>query len=146
MKKLTAEEFDAKAVRLEEIQAEAGALRSALREQVDAFGFTPPRSEKSKRLLGAAFAFTLSTSQTTEIHDAEVERLRSVCPANIFRRLFCAVTKYKLVAGATALLADTLPDGAPRNLRLMFSRAVQVKGGSVRLRIEKIETATEATV
>jgi hypothetical protein len=97
-------------------------------------------------LLGAAFAFTLSTSQKTEIHDAEVERLRSVCPANIFRRLFCAVTKYKLVAGATALLADTLPDGAPRNLRLMFSRAVQVKGGSVRLRIEKIETATETTV
>lgn len=141
MKRLTAEELDAKALRLEEIEAEEEKLRSELREQIDGFGFTPPRSEKSKRLLGALFSFTLSSSSTTEVRDAEVERIRAVCPASIFRKLFLAVTKYTLATGATALLARKLPEDAPRNLRVLFSRAVQVKDGSLRLKIEKINAA-----
>jgi hypothetical protein len=49
------------------------------------------------------------------------------------------VTKYKLTEGATLLLASRLPEIAPRNLRMMFSRAVETKETSPRLRIEKLE-------
>ena len=141
VKRLTVEELDLAAARLEQIRREEETLRSKLQEQVEEFGFTPPRAEKSKRLLGTAFEFTLSSSQSTEIRDAEVERIRAVCPSRLFAQLFLAVTKYKLASGATALLAGKLPEAAPRNLRLMFSRAVQVKEGSPRLRIEKVEAA-----
>jgi hypothetical protein len=145
MRRLSPAELDVAAVRLEQIELEEAALRSQLVEQVQKFGFTPPRAEKSKRLLGAEFEFTLSTSQSTEVRDAEVERIRAVCPSRIFSQLFLAVTKYKLASGATALLAGKLPETAPRNLRVMFSRAVQVKEGSPRLRIEKVECATPAS-
>lgn len=145
MKRLTADELDAKALRLEEIEAEEERLRTELREQVEEFGFSPPRSEKSKRLLGEAFAFTLSTSSTTEIRDSEVERIREACEPSLFRSLFLVVTKYKLAASATALLAGTLPECAPRNLRMMFSRAVQVKDGPARLKIDKMEAAATAS-
>jgi len=145
VKRLSALELDDMALRLEALAAEEERLRSELREQIDQFGFSPPRSEKSKRLVGAAFTFTLSTSSTTELRDAEIEQLRKVCQPSIFRKLFVVVTKFKLADGATALLAGKLPETAPRNLRVLFSRAVQVKEGSMRLRIEKLAAAAEAT-
>ena len=141
MTRLSPAELDAIAVRLEQIGLEEENLRSQLVEQVEEFGFTPQRAEKSKRLLGTNYEFTLSTSQTTEVRDAEVERIRAVCPSRLFAQLFLAVTKYKLASGATALLAAKLPGTAPRNLRVMFSRAVQVKEDSPRLRIERVESA-----
>lgn len=49
---MTPQELDDAAARLEEIGLEEEALRSKLQEQVEAFGFTPPRAEKSKRLAG----------------------------------------------------------------------------------------------
>jgi hypothetical protein len=55
------------------------------------------------------------------------------------------VTKFKLADGATLVLASPLPEGAPRNLRLMFSRAVETKETTPRLRVERIsiECASE---
>jgi hypothetical protein len=111
---------------------------------VEEFGFTPPRAEKSKRLLGTFFQFTVSRSLTTEAKDAEVERIRGVCRGDIFDRLFRTVTRYKLAEGATLVLAHHLPPDAPRNLRLMFSRAVETKESSPRLRIEKAAAETMA--
>jgi hypothetical protein len=120
------------------LRLEAETLRSELPAQVEEFGFSPPQSEKSKRLIGAAFAFTLTTSSTTDIRDAEVERLREACEPSIFRKLFLEVKKYKLAAGAATLLASTLPEGAPRNPRMLFSHAVHLKDGPARLKIEKL--------
>ena len=147
MRRLAPGELDTIAGRLEEIGLEEEKLRSELREQVAEFGFTPPKADKSKRLLGTDFEFTLSSSQSTEIRDAEVERIRAACPSRLFAQLFIAVTKYKLASGATTLLSGKLPETAPRNLRRMFSQAVQVKDGSPRLRIEKIaaESADAST-
>ena len=139
MKRLSARELDETAARLEEIRAEEEALRAKLQEQVEEFGFTPARAEKSKRLAGALYAFTVTRGLTTEIKDAEVERIRQACPASIFDKLFRVVTKFKLADGATTVLAGRLPADSPRNLRLMFSRAVETKETSPRLRIEKIE-------
>jgi len=146
VKRLTDEELDAKAIRLEEIEAEADALRSTMRDQVEEFGFTPVRSEKSKRLSGELYQFTLTRGVSVEIKDAEVERLRQVCPGTLFDRLFRTVTKFKLVEGASMVLAGRLPVDAPRNLRLMFSRAVETKETAPRLRIEKVEAECTAPV
>jgi hypothetical protein len=137
MRRLPPAELDAIGVRLEQIELEEETLRSQLLEQVQEFRFTPTRADRSKRLVGSLFQFTLSRSLTTEVKDAEVERIRAVCRGDIFDRLFRTVTRYKLAEGATLVLADHLPPDAPRNLRLMFSRAVETKESSPRLRIEK---------
>ena len=146
MKRLTAEELDAKALRLEEIEAEAAELRSMLRDQVEEFGFAPPRSEKSKRLSGELYQFTVTRGVSVEIKDVEVERLRQVCPGTLFDRLFRTVAKFKLVEGASMVLASRLPVDAPRNLRRMFSRAVETVETAPRLRIEKVEAECTAPV
>jgi hypothetical protein len=65
--------------RLEEIGLEDERLRSKLREQVEEFGFTPPRADKSKRLEGTSYEFTVTRGLTTEIKDAAVERIRQAC-------------------------------------------------------------------
>jgi hypothetical protein len=139
MKRMTESELDAAALRLEEMEAEEEKLRSKIQEQIDAFGFVPPRAEKSKRLTGALYQFTVSRGLATEIKDAEVERIRETCPGELFERLFRTVTKYKLADGASMILASRLPADAPRNLRLMFSRAVETRATAPRLRIEKVE-------
>lgn len=144
MKRMTAQELDDAADRLEEIQAEEEKLRCKLQEQVEEFGFTPSRAEKSKRLLGELYQFTLSRGLTTEVKDAEVERIRENCPPNLFDSLFRTVTKYKLADGAMTVLARLPPD-APCNLRLLFSRAVATKETSPRLRIEKAVAESAGT-
>jgi hypothetical protein len=136
--RMTAGALDLAAARLEEIQAVEETLRAELQRQVEEFGFTPPRADKSKRLLGVFYQFTLTVGLTTEIKDTEVERIRQVCPGALFDRLFRTVTKFKLADGATMALANKLPEGAPRNLRLMFSKAVETKETAPRLRVEKI--------
>jgi hypothetical protein len=141
---MTPQELDDAADRLQEIGLEEEDLRSKLREQVEEFGFTPPRAEKSKRLEGALHQFTVTRGLTTEIKDTEVERIRQACPATLFDRLFKTVTKFKLADGATIALASRLPADAPRNLRRMFSRAVETKETAPRLRIEKIEAECTA--
>lgn len=143
MKRLSTSELDDIGLRLEGLAIEEETLRDLVKAQIQEFGFTPPRADKSTRLQGSAFQFTLSSSSTTDIRDSKVKRIREVCPKSLFDRLFLTVTKYKLAGGATLLLSGALPEGAPRNLRKMFSQAVQVNEGSPRLRIEKI--GVEAT-
>jgi len=136
--------LDLAAARLEEIRLEEEKLRAELQEQVEEFGFTPPRAEKSKRLTGIFYELTVTRGLTTEIKDAEVERIRAVCPDGLFGRLFRTVTKFKLADGATLLLANPLPEDAPRNSRLMFNRAVEMKETAPRLRIEKMDVECPA--
>jgi len=135
-------ELDDAAAKLEQIGLEEGILRSKLQEQIEEFGFTPPRAEKSKRLEGTLYQFTVSRGITTEIKDAEVERIRQACPGTLFDRLFRSVTKFKLAEGATLVLASRLPVDAPRNLRMLFNRAVTTTESAPRLRIEKLECTT----
>lgn len=139
MKRYTASELDQLGTRLEELAEEEKLIREQLREQVEQFGSIPPKAEKSKRIEGEAFRFTVSHSSRTEIRDADVESIRAACPTSLFERLFVAVTKYKLAKSATMLLAQPLPEDAPRNLRVMFSKAVQIVEDSPRLKIERVE-------
>jgi hypothetical protein len=142
IRRLSASELDNIGLRLAAIDAEEERLHAQLEEQIQEFGSTPPRAEKSKRIETTQYKFTLSTSTTTEIFDAEVERIRDACPSSLFEQLFVTVKKYKLAKAATMLLAGTLPENAPRNLRQMFSKAVMVSEGSPRLRVEKLEEVT----
>jgi len=139
MRRLSQSDLDNLGIRLEEIAAEQDCIREQLREQIENFGSIPPKAEKSRRLEGDQFRFTLSTSSRTEIRDADVERIREACPQPLFAKLFTAVTKYKLAKSATLLLSATLPEDAPRNLRVLFSKAVQIVEDSPRLKIERIE-------
>src|SRR5215467_1786607 len=122
---MTAKELDETAARLEEIGLEEEELRAKLRVQVESFGSIPARAEKSRRLTGEEYQFTVTHGTTTEVHDADVERIRQICPTSLFERLFRVVTKYKLSDSATLVLAGRLPAGAPRNLRALFHRAVE---------------------
>ena len=72
--------------------------------------------------------------------------IRELCSIELFERLFRVVEKFKLADGATKVLAGTLPSDAPRNLRLMFSRAVEIKETAPRLRIEKVKAECTAPV
>jgi hypothetical protein len=136
--RMTADALDLAAARLEELGAEQERLRTELRQQIEEFGFTPPRADKSKRLHGTFYQFTLTVGLTTEVKDAEVESIAAVCPDALFKRLFKRVIRYKLADGASLALADPLTKGAPRNLRMMFSKAVETKETAPRLRVEKI--------
>jgi hypothetical protein len=139
MKRLPPSELDSLGARLEEIAAEEEEIRTQLREQITEFGSIPPRAEKSRRIETQEFRFTLSSSSRTEIKDAEVERIKEACPRPLFSKLFVEVTKYKLAKSATFLLSAALPEDAPRNLRAMFSRAVQIIEDSPRLKIERVQ-------
>jgi hypothetical protein len=139
MKRLPPSELDSLGARLEEIAAEEEEIRAQLREQITEFGSIPPRAEKSRRIETQQFRFTLSSSSRTEIRDADVENIRQACPVPLFAKLFVAVTKYKLAKTATMLLAAPLPEDAPRNLRTLFSRAVQIIEDSPRLKIERVQ-------
>lgn len=141
---MSAAELDKAALRLEEIELETGAIRAKLQEQIDTFGSIPPRSEKSKRLQTEAYQFTLSTSTSTEIRDAEVLHIKELCSDEVFSSLFQQVTKFKLASSAMRVLAGTLPKNSPSNLRKLFSQAVVLKEGALRLRIEKLEAEPAA--
>ena len=140
-RRLSPADLDAKCQRIQVLEAEADCLREELLSQVQAHGFIPPKAEKTKRLEGKEWKLTVSASSTVEINDAEVGRIRDACSPSLFGQLFQSVVKYKLVKSATLLLAATLPEDAPRNLRMMFAKAVAVKEGSPRLRIELIKEA-----
>jgi hypothetical protein len=138
MKRLSASELDGIGLRLDALAIEEEGLRDLVRSQIQEHGFSPPKSEKSRRLEGLEYRFTLSTSTTTEVRDAEVEQIREKCSLALFQKLFVKITKYKLASGATALLAGILPEEAPRSLRQMFAKAVITTEGAPRLRVEKI--------
>jgi hypothetical protein len=139
MQRLAPAKLDALGLRLEELAAEQEQIREQIKEQIENFGSIPPRAEKSKRVEGEQFRFTLSSSSRTEIRDADVERIKEACPKPLFSQLFIEVTKYKLAKTATMLLSATLPEDAPRNLRVMFQKAVQIVEDSPRLKIERVE-------
>ena len=65
--RMTADALDLAAARLEQIQREEEELRAKLREQVEEFGFTPPHAEKSKRIIGVLYQFTVSRGLTTGV-------------------------------------------------------------------------------
>lgn len=143
--KLSPKDLDELCARREAIQAELDEIATILKDQVDTFGYTPARAEKSKRLEGNQFEITLCTSESTEVRDAQVEALERVCPTGLFAKLFRKVTSYKIQSGASMVLAaPRLPEGAPKNLRQLWSQAVLIKPKAPSLRVKRIGEQTDA--
>lgn len=136
-KKLNPQELDEMADRLEKLNTEVDEIRGELKAQIDEHGFVPPRAEKSKRLEGDIYKATLSYGTATTVIDTEVEKILEACGEELGAKLFKAITKYSVVTSAHQLLAGTLPEGAPRNLRQMFERAVQISEKAPSLKVEK---------
>jgi hypothetical protein len=112
---------------------------------VEQWGSTPPRAEKSKRLTGNDFQFTLSLGSSTEIKDAEVLRIKEVCAEEIFERLFRerrpSISYRKARSSSWPALFQK---AAPRNLRQLFARAFSVKPKAPSLTIKKLVADEEA--
>jgi hypothetical protein len=136
--KLSPKSLDELCARREQIQGELDEIATILKDQVDQFGYTPARAEKSKRLEGKQFEITLCSSEGTEIRDTAVEAIERVTPLDLFSKLFRKVTSYKLQPGASMVLAGTLPQGAPSNLRKLFAQAVLIKPKAPSLRVKRI--------
>jgi hypothetical protein len=146
LKRMSAMDLDKAAEMLTELEQDVEDLRERLRQQIQQYGFTPPRSEKSKRLQGLEYQFTLSTSTATEVNDFEAQKIATVCEPEVFNLLFKPVTHYKVALGASAMLARTpLPAGLPSTIRAMWARAVTFKENKPRMRIERIGIAEEET-
>ncbi len=134
--KLSVVTIDALVDEREALKAKVDAINDKLKAQVETHGYTPAGAEKSKRIDGTKWQLTVSTGSTTEIRDAGVAAIEKSCPSDLFSKLFRRETKYKLVDGATMLLAGKLPAGAPSNLRKLFAAAVVVKTRAASLSVK----------
>jgi hypothetical protein len=119
---------------------------SQLLEMVKEHGTTPPRAEKSLRLEGDEWEVTVSEGQGVTVKKAAVEKIfkalkKAGLHLTFFRKLFKEETSYKLAKGAQSLMAQTLPEGAPSNLRKMFTDAVQIRDKAPRLTVEPKQEA-----
>jgi hypothetical protein len=104
-------------------------------------GVTPPRAEKSLRLEGDEWEVTVSEGQSVSVKKAAVAKIftalkRKGLHLTFFRKLFKEEKTYKLAKGAQELMSKTLPEGAPSNLRKLFTAAVQIKDKAPRLSVD----------
>jgi hypothetical protein len=113
------------------LEAKAGELTPL----VERFGSA--HGKKSKLLVGARFEIMTTTSTSTAVDNAGVERIRRALArakaTTLFKKLFRKVERYELAAGSSFIMRATLPAGAPRNLRSLFSQAVRVETKPPRL-------------
>jgi hypothetical protein len=144
MSKLKDNELDAMVLNIRESEEQARLLRALLKEQVQEFGFCPPRAEKSKRLETAIYQLTVSVGTKVTLRDNEIEKIRQACEDEIFEHLFVSCTRYSLHKGALLYLSASLPKNAPRNLRQMFQCAVLLEEQTPSLKIEDRKAEKES--
>lgn len=103
-------------------------------------GFLPKRATKSRRIEGDEYQATHSKSQSVEVNGTEVLRLRDFLMRNglarWFRRLFKREPVYVLREGAQEIVAKMLDLGAPSDLQMLFSNALEIKDNSPSLKVE----------
>jgi hypothetical protein len=124
-------------------------LRRELIELVEAFGAVPPRATKSKRLSGSRYDVTASFPQRVEVDKHAAEKLHLACLAagrpSLFKKLFRRESVFMLAPGARDLVTrGRLPEGAPRNLRALFYRALAVEAQAPSLEVELNKEAKKA--
>jgi len=152
----SASEIDAKASNYQAQQAVTSTtaenllqLRRELIDLVERFGAVPPRATKSKRLSGARYDVTASFPQRVDVDKHAAERLHLACLAagrpSLFKKLFRRESVFMLAPGARELVTQArLPEGAPRNLRTLFYRALAVEAQSPALEVELKKDAAGA--
>jgi hypothetical protein len=150
--------LDATAERYLELQRKAdeanrdlATLRKSLIEEVLEEGSTPARATKTKALLGERYELRVSQPLEISVDTRVALRIRSACAASprLFTRLFRKVESFVLADGTQKLInAAKLPARAPRTLRSLFARAIQVRElpPALEIRARKERRGEERTV
>jgi hypothetical protein len=129
-------------------QGKLDGLRRMLIELVLEHGEIPPRA--SKLWLFRTKVHEVRVTKGTEITiDTRVaKKLKQACllsgDGRVFRKLFRKVETFVLAGGAHQLIKlSKLPPRAPRNLRSLFARAIQVRELAPQLEVRKLEKKGE---
>jgi hypothetical protein len=117
-------------------------LRLALIKRVLKDGRTPSRAVKTLSLSGekweARVTRGLEVTVDTKLAELIKLALRAKGKNRLFRKLFRTVVTYVLAGGAEKFTnRQKLPEGAPRNLRSLFARAIQVRELAPQLEVRK---------
>ncbi len=133
----------AKADRAQEV---ADLFRDPLIEMTQSFGCVAPRSEKTRQIQGVAWIVKVTQGQSVQVNGANVPRLSKLLPKRIFRKLFITEDRYTLCKDAQALLNKNslaLPTSLLNKVRLLFSKCVEIKPTSPRLKVEPVNKEKE---
>ena len=142
MDKPTPEKIDELAreyLEIEKQREESGAALAAKAEElaplVERFGTA--HAKKSKLLVGLLYEMMTTTSSTTSVDAAGIEKLQIALKradmAPLFKKLFRKVTRWEIAPTADVVLRGDLPKGAPKDLRSLFTQAVRIETKPARL-------------
>lgn len=128
----------------DEAAKELATLRKSLVALVLEDGSTPPRATKTKALLGESYELRVSQPLEITVDSRIAKAIKIACiragSGRLFSRLFRKVESFILADGAQKLInSPKLPARAPRNLRALFARAIQVRELSPTLEVRKRE-------
>lgn len=134
--------YDAMKSTIDTYKAEAEEVREQLLTLVQTWGSCPPGATKSKRIEGDVWEVTASAAQSVEVKQGVVQRIFTILKdaglhLTFFTKLFKKEESYRLQPGAQQLMAQPLPPTAPRNLRKLFTEAVQIKDKNPSLKVER---------
>lgn len=119
-------------------------LRTLLVRRVLREGKVPARSVKTVSLTGKRYEVRVSKPLEITVDTRLAELIKIALAAKgkgrLFRKLFRTIVTYVLAGGAEKFTnREKLPEGAPRNLRSLFARAIQVRELAPSLEIRKRE-------
>jgi len=138
-----AEEYMQLVVQAELANDKVSKLRQLLIERVLIDGAHPPRATKTKALAGEIYELRVSQPTEVSVDTGIALRIWRACERagmpDLFGRLFRKVETFVLAGGAEKILREKLPEGAPRNLRTLYARAVTVKDLSPSLEVRRRE-------
>jgi hypothetical protein len=121
--------------------AEMAEVKDKIAEAVETWGSLAPRSGKTKMLAGRKFELRVSARSEVIVDPAKALVIEDLCRFGgerwLFPKLFRSVPYFILADGAYGVINARLPAGAPRNLRALFARAVQVRALAPQLEVRK---------
>jgi hypothetical protein len=123
------------------VAADYAEVREGIAEAVEMWGSLAPRSGKTKMLAGRKFELRVSARSEITVDPAKALVIEDLCRFGgerwLFPKLFRSVPHFILADGAYGVINARLPAGAPRNLRALFARAVQVRALAPQLEVRK---------
>jgi hypothetical protein len=136
-------EFHEKQLLAQKVTEDLLNLRARLVALVQRHGQVPARATKTLALAGDKYELRVSTPLEITVDTRAALRIKSAClrggAGRLWMRLFRTVKTFVLADGADKLLNETkLPEGAPRNLRSLFARAVRVRELAPQVEIREI--------
>jgi len=131
-------------------QDTANIFHGQLITMVQEFGSIAPKSEKTRQLQGETWIVKVTQSQSVQINAAEVSKLRKfllgIGKTRFFGKLFVTEERYTLAADAQQRISTStglLSASSMAKLRALFTKAVEIKPLSPRLKVEPLKKDKE---